>query len=499
MAISSTAEKQIKELIAQTLQGKTLADFQKEAPIDAEVVHTGQKLIVPEGVTLRQAKDLIERKMEYDEEVVTLQESFDVFPWDGAHAFDAVLTATYGWSPAEAKQTMWGPIPPSMITIDVAYGQKKAVPWGQFSLPNVEGQLSTGWTTKDGRIAFELVATVKRVSQPIVERLFASVREYLKTGSIYRGQAIRMRFLDDNGKPLQMPEPKFMDTSDIDEAQLVYSRVVQNAIDVNLFTPIRKVAELKQNGIPIKRGVLLGGPYGTGKTLAARVASKYAVQAGVTFLYVTRADELAHAIAFARQYQEPACVIFCEDIDRVMDGVRDMAMDDILNIIDGIDSKRSNIITVLTTNNLEGIHPAMLRPGRLDSVIEVRPPDAEAVQRLLRVYGGSAIKEDEDLSRVGGILDGHIPAVIAEVVQRAKLAQLSMNEPGAPVTNLTALSLEMAAETMTMQLDLLTANSLAKPEKPALEQVLTEIIKDSVHDQLYEVRKIVRDIHDQVS
>ena len=39
-------------------------------------------------------------------------------------------------------------------------------------------------------------------------------------------------------------------------------------------------------------------------------------------------------------------------------------MDDVLNIIDGIDSKKANIITVLTTNDLEGINPAMLRPGR---------------------------------------------------------------------------------------------------------------------------------------
>ncbi|MEX0632803.1 hypothetical protein M8494_14790 [Serratia ureilytica] len=45
-------------------------------------------------------------------------------------------------------------------------------------------------------------------------------------------------------------------------------------------------------------------------------------------------------------------MIFCEDIDRAVSGERSVAMDDILNILDGIDTKANNIITVLTTNQL---------------------------------------------------------------------------------------------------------------------------------------------------
>jgi len=479
-------------------KGKTL-DEAAEPIINAEIVKTGDKLIVPEGVSLRQARDLIERRMSYEEEEVSLSESFDVFPWDGAHAFDKVLTAVYGWTPAEAQKSFWGDIPPKMIAIDTGPHTKAMVPWGNFSLPNVEGTLHTGVAGKEGRLAFQLSAKVKRVSQHVVEKLFAQVRTYLKTGSIYRGKAIRMRFLDDDGDVLQMPEPKFMVTDDIDPSQLVYSRVVQASIDTNLFTPIQRVRELKANGIPIKRGVLLGGAYGCGKTLAARAASKYAVDNGVTFLYVTRADELSHAIAFARQYQDPACVIFCEDIDRVMDGDRSVAMDDILNIIDGIDSKNSALIVVLTTNNLEGIHPAMLRPGRLDSVIEVKAPDAEAVEKLLRYYGGSAIAETEDLSGVAALLDGEIPAVVAEVVQRAKLSQLRLNPPGVAVTRLTAEALKVAAQTMTAQLELLAINQLGKPEPPALTVALQEAVRAAIEPELADLKDQLADLKEYVS
>jgi transitional endoplasmic reticulum ATPase len=486
------------EEMAQQPKGNTLQEA-AEPIINAEIVKTGDKLIIPEGVSLKQAKSLIDRRMTYEEEEVSLSEMFDVFPWDGAHAFDIVLTETYGWSPAEAQQSFWGPVPPKMVTIDVDVNQKKAVPWGTFSLPNVEGTINTGVALRDGRVCFALSAEVKRLSQPVVEGLFAKVRAYLKTGSIYRGKAIRMRFLDEDGGMLKMPEPKFMDVSDIDESQLVYSEAVQADIETNLFTPIRRIHELKANGIPVKRGVLLGGQYGTGKTLGARVASKYAVQVGVTFLYVTRADELSHAIKFARQYQDPACVIFCEDIDRAMNGERSVEMDDILNIIDGIDSKNSNIIVVLTTNNLTGINAAMLRPGRLDSVIEVRAPDAEAVERLLRYYGGAAISSDEDLTRVGQYLDGQIPAVIAEVVSRAKLSQLKLNDPGVKVTHLTAAALEDAAASMTTQLDLLALQSMGKEGPPPLEVALSELIDKSVASRMDEIRGVLDDVKAYVS
>lgn len=470
-----------------------------EAIIVAEVVHSGEKLILPEGVSLSQAMNLLERRMAYEEEEIDLSDTFDVFPWDGAHALDIVLTKTYGWSPATAIPSMWGDIPPKMINIEVAPDVFKTVPWGQFTLPNIRGTVNTSYSSKDGRLVFSLEATVKRASKEKVAKLFADVREYLKTGSIYRGQAIRMRFNDDNGKKLKMPTPKFMRTSDINEAELIYSRDVTNAVETNLFTPIRRVRELKANGIQVKRGVLLGGVYGTGKTMAAKVASKYAVEAGVTFLYVQRADELADAINFARQYQDPACVVFCEDIDRVMDGERDVEMDDILNVIDGIDTKSANIIVVLTTNNLQGIHPAMLRPGRLDAVIDIKAPDSDAIQRLLRAYGGDAISFDEDLTRVGHILAGNVPAVVAEVVKRAKLSQLRLNPPGEVVTRITAEALEDAAETMHGQLELLFLQSLDKDAKPELVTVLGDLVHEAVERALGEVTESIDSIKNAVS
>jgi transitional endoplasmic reticulum ATPase len=197
-------------------------------------------------------------------------------------------------------------------------------------------------------------------------------------------------------------------------------------------------------------------------------------------VYCPRADELADAVTFARQYQSPACVLFCEDIDRVTDGERDAEVDDILNIIDGIDSKSSHLIIVLTTNKLGSIEPAMLRPGRLDAVINVTPPDDHAVERLLRVYGGDAIRPDTDLAMASRALQGRIPAVIAEVINRAKLAQLRRQERGTKVSELSEDAIIEAANTMRAQLDLLDAqSSKGKPQVPTLDQALRSLVNEA--------------------
>lgn len=438
----------------------------------AEIVHHGEKLILPSGLKIPDAIELLHRRLQYLEESVAIHETFDTFPWDGAYALAKVLTKRYGWVPSASwvSQT---------VNVEIGPHEVAKVPWGAFELPNVKGAIKCAVGSKNNRMVFALDAKVLRKDEETVRALFDEVRDYIKHNSIYRGKAIKLRFLDNNGNPLSMPEPKFLDTDDTDLSQLIYSEDIQNAVETNLFTPIARVEDCLANGLTVKRGVLLGGTYGTGKTLAAKAAAKIAVDHGITYIYVPRADELSHAIEFAKQYQSPACVVFCEDIDRVMAGERSVEMDDILNIIDGIDNKTSNIIVVLTTNELEKINPAMLRPGRLDAVIEVTPPDAKAVEKLLRVYGGSAISDDTDLTEVGKTLEGTIPAVITEVVKRAKLAQLRLQERGTPVEQLTELALLETAKSMSSQLRLLKKLSEAPEDAPTIDSILRELMANS--------------------
>ena len=446
----------------------------------AEIVRYGDKLILPDKMKIPEAIDLLERRLKYEQEEVQVQETFLAFPLDGAYAMDKVLTAKFGWTPAEATYSFFGKNPPQMISVDIGPGQTVQVPWGKFSLPGVDGYIMSSSAQKDGRICFHLSGTVKRMHEEVVRDFFAEIRKYLQENSIYRGKAIKIRFRDDDGDVLAMPEPKFLETKDIRPENLIYSKDVQNSVVTNLFTPIERVRDCIANNIEVKRGVLLGGQYGCGKTLAAHVASKLAVDNGLTFIYVTRADELADAINFAKLYGDPAAVLFCEDIDRALAGQRSVKIDDILNILDGVDSKKLRLITVLTTNHLENINAAMLRPGRLDAIIEVTPPDKDAAERLLRFYGGNAIDASEDLSAAAERLAGTIPATIAEVVKRAKLYQLGLQKPGTQVKNLTAEALDRAAFTMKTQNELLDKASRPPQERPNLEEAMREVVRAEV-------------------
>ena len=445
---------------------------------NVDIVRHGEQLLIPETMTMEDAVELLERRIAYDAQEVAFSENFEVFPWDGANALDAVLTERYGWAPATATPSMFGPQPPKMITIDIGYGERKEVAWGRFSLPNIAGFIQCSADKVRGRLVFKVDAKVLRRDEDNIKKLFRELRAKLNEESIYRGKAFKMRFRNDNGDVLEMPEPQFINHMDIDPATLVYATDVQASIETNLFTPIRRIRDCKANGIPVKRGVLLGGMYGCGKTLAAKVAARLAVEQGVTYLYVQRADELADAVEFVKMYSNPGAVIFCEDIDRAVNGNRSTEMDDILNIIDGIDTKSANIITVLTTNNLNAINPAMLRPGRLDAVINVTEPDAPAAEKLVRIYGGSTIAADLDLTEVGEALAGQIPAVIAEVVKRAKLSQLKLQEEGTMVENITAQALLDSMNSMRDQV------SMLKLETNTHQPTAQELIKDEVLAEL---------------
>jgi transitional endoplasmic reticulum ATPase len=457
--------------------GKDLSQAVPETHV-AEIVHHGEKLILPEGMTIQKAIDLLYRRAEYLETDVAINEKFDVFPFDGAFGLSQVIIERYGWAQGVPIQQMFGEKKPEVYKVAISPTEKVDVPWGRFELPNIKGFLETGLDQQHGRAVFTLSAVVKRKYEPTIRGLFDELRAWLREHSLYRGKAIKIRFRDDAGEPVWMPEVTFMDVKEAYPEKLLLNDDLSASLNANLFTPISRVDDCLQNGIKVKRGVLMAGKYGTGKTLAATVAAHLAEKHEVTYVYTPRAEELGDAIAFAKQYQSPACVVFCEDIDRTVQGERTVAMDDILNILDGIDGKGDNIITVLTTNHLENVNQAMLRPGRLDAIINIEPPNAKTAERLVRWYGGEAIDEDENLHEVGKALDGQIPAVIEETVKRAKLFELAMQPKGHAVQGISAEAIRRSAVTMTTQIEL-----LKEPESvtiPTLDKAFGDAVRTAV-------------------
>lgn len=466
-----------------------MAEKKKPTVALATIIRTGEKLVIPSVMTIPQAIDLLNRQLEYEQEQVSISRTINCYPWDGAIALGKAMQELFGWATAEPTRSFFGNDPPQLIDIEVGFNKHTTIVWGEFSLPGVTGRVSTGYTVEGTPPITKFVAqaSVKRMHEEAVQRLFDLTEDYARHGSIYRGQAIKIRFLSDSGKYNPLAAPRFIDLSNVKPDELVFSRDVEASIATNLFTVLEHPNECKEAGIPLKRGILFEGPYGVGKSLTANVTAYKAVTNNWTFLYCERANELQHVVNFARQYQ-PA-VIFCEDIDRVVSGERSVSMDDILNVIDGIESKGADIVIVLTTNYVGKINKAMLRPGRLDAIISVTAPDHEAVARLIAQYsrGQLIIKGPADeklLHEASTMLAGKVPAAIRECVERAKLSALKLS--GGTTAMITPAALVDSAISMKTQFAVMAPSNTEALALQTREEFIQKLSETLVRGLLVE-------------
>lgn len=435
----------------------------KKKFLSVEVVRGGEQIILPDGMTYRQAHEWLDRREAEEETFVAINEQVACYPLDGAIALMKALKHRFGWTNLVPTPGFFGDQPPVMVGVEVGPNEVVQVPWSRIQIPGIDGYLAPGVTFKDGKPVFLLYGEVKQKHRPTVAEIANSVREYVAKESIYRGKAIKVDFPKTFDPRTFKPTdhcPKFLDTSNVREEELIFPDDVMRLVKTTVFTPIEKTDLCRKNKVPLKRGILLEGPFGTGKTLTAQVAAKKAVQNNWTYIYLTKPDQLQTAIQFAQQYS-PA-VIFAEDVDQVVKGDRTQAMNDIMNTLDGIDTKHGEIMVILTTNHLDELHQVMLRPGRIDTVIPVRPPDAKAAEKLVRLYARNLLAPGEDLTKVGVNLSGKIPAVIREVVERSKLSAISRLNDGEEL-GLNAEDLDAATEGMLMHLALLEPKKKEKP------------------------------------
>jgi hypothetical protein len=428
-----------------------LAD-KKEQPkiVDrVNVVQHGTDLVIPESLPLRRAAEVLIKKADYDEQVVEPRIVIDGFIPEVAWACHEVLNRKFGIAMAVTVQTMFGDKPPMSMNVKTGTNTSVQVPWGEFEVPGITGKLRFGadFDGAKNRFVFVLGGKVPRKFETVLNEIADETKKLLLKGALMKGKAWGIKLRDAEGDPNPMPEPRFFDPDPNVRKQLVFGEATDDSIDVNIFAFIEQAAEMREAGIPLKRGVLLYGDYGTGKTMVSTATAEAAVKAGFTFIGCDDPRELADVIELARAYQ-PA-VVFTEDVDQVTSGDRTIALDDILNTIDGIESKGTEIMVVFTTNHVDKINKAVLRPGRLDAMIHVAPPDADAAARLLLQYGAGRIDPKADLTEVGTLLAGNKAATIREVAERSKARSIRRKETG-----------HISAESL-----LLTANEVLEEER----------------------------------
>lgn len=209
-------------------------------------------------------------------------------------------------------------------------------------------------------------------------------------------------------------------------------------------------------GIPYRRGYLLHGPPGTGKSsLSLALAGFFKMRIYIVSLSSITATEESLGTLFAELPRR--CVVLLEDIDSAgLTHTREenknggsgssiemepgqltpgngntndnnnnppgrLSLSGLLNILDGVASQEGRVL-IMTTNHLEKLDKALIRPGRVDMIVEFGLADSDMVAAIFKAIfahleGDESPKPADDL-----LLDADARAVLAKEKELKRLA-----------------------------------------------------------------------------
>ncbi|MCT7658610.1 AAA family ATPase [Mycobacterium deserti] len=222
----------------------------------------------------------------------------------------------------------------------------------------------------------------------------------------------------------------------------------KQALTEAVLWPLQHPDTFQRLGVAPPRGVLLYGPPGCGKTFVVRALassgrlSVHSVKGAELMDKWVGSSEKAVRELFRRARDSAPSLVFLDEIDALAprrgqsfdSGVTDRVVASLLTELDGIEPLR-DVVVVGATNRPDLIDPALLRPGRLEKLVFVEPPDAEARREILRTAGKSVpLADDVDLDALAGDLDGYSAADCVALLREAALTAMRRSIDAADVT-----------------------------------------------------------------
>jgi SpoVK/Ycf46/Vps4 family AAA+-type ATPase len=221
----------------------------------------------------------------------------------------------------------------------------------------------------------------------------------------------------------------------VGDEDLIIDEPVRRLLQRNVIDLQTRRSLLRAHGVPLRRGVLLFGPPGTGKTFACRYLcgklseSTRILVTGSALLHVSQIFALARVL-------QPA-VVFLEDVDLVF-AKREITLyssvlGELLDQMDGL-RPHEEIGFVLTTNAIDRMESAVKdRPGRISQCVYMGAPDEglreRYLARYLRDHDASAICFERLVSLSKGATQAFLKEWVHRAVQIAVERLFDASEP----------------------------------------------------------------------
>ncbi|MEU4792070.1 AAA family ATPase [Micromonospora tulbaghiae] len=252
---------------------------------------------------------------------------------------------------------------------------------------------------------------------------------------------------------LEVVRPTTMSASTLELASVTLDDVgglheVKQTLTESVLWPLTYPDTFARLGVTPPRGVLLYGPPGCGKTYLVTAlagsgrANVLSVKGAELLSKWVGESERAVRELFRRARQAAPTLVFLDEVDALAPvrgqatdgGTTDRVVAALLTELDGVEALR-NVVVVGATNRPELVDPALLRPGRLERLVYVPPPDGPARTEILRASARDVpLAPDVDLDALGAELDGFSAADCTALIREAALAAMRESLEASTVT-----------------------------------------------------------------
>ncbi|HNF06576.1 MAG TPA: ATP-binding protein [Mycobacterium sp.] len=236
--------------------------------------------------------------------------------------------------------------------------------------------------------------------------------------NLYRGRAMVASV--NNGLRLELTE-----LPQVTRDNVIVPAAVWDEIDLNVAAVTVRRELMQRLGLGVRRGILLAGPPGVGKTVISQVIARELLGEFTVIIVDARAGQHALAEVFKEARSFGPTLIILEDVDLIVESRYAGPSSTLSEFLAAMDTDpMAPILTMASTNDVATLDVAAVRSARFDSIIEVGQPDTDAAAEILARYlDGIPGAENVNVTAVAARFPSNMSgADIREVVRRTVLS-----------------------------------------------------------------------------